>query len=544
MERKVNQRLTDYSVAIGKVDLQLYRFAVDLRNVTIRQKSNPEPAVASLPRLHASVHWKALLTGHLVADFLFDEPKLYVNLTQAKTEIRSPQRLKDKGWQEAALAIFPLKINSLRVRDGRVTYIDTDPKRPLELSHLRLDTENIRNVRSRKHTYPSPITAQATLFEKGRVSIDGHADFLAEPFPGLHVRYALRDIPLEDLTPVTRRENFEIRGGVLTTKGEIEYAPVAKVARVDDVLIAQLHLRYVSGGALAASAQAADSTANTRAAAKNGKSEPDAGSGSGAKSETPEKKGSPGKNESASNRERTKPPAPGREGKDTLALRVQNFRLTDSDFVFENRAKSPPYELTVDRVEAELTGYGSMSTDHPSVCTVRGRFLGSGPARAKLVLRPNGEQGPDFDLTTAIGDTDMRRMNDLFRAYGNFDVTSGVFTVYSELHVENGNLSGYVKPLFRDVKVYDPRQDRRKGFFHKAYEGLVGVVAKFLENRQREEVATVARLSGRLGNARTSTLQAVGGLIQNAFFKAILPGFERQLTARGGGAGRWRKERD
>jgi hypothetical protein len=150
------------------------------------------------------------------------------------------------------------------------------------------------------------------------------------------------------------------------------------------------------------------------------------------------------------------------------------------------------------------------------------------------VLRPNGEQGPDFDLTTAIGDTDMRRMNPLLRAYGNFDVTSGVFTLYSEVHVENGSLSGYVKPLFRDVKVYDPRQDRRKSIFRKAYEGLVGVVAKILENRQRDEVATVAQLSGRVGNARTSTLQAIGGLVQNAFFKAILPGFERQTAGVGG----------
>jgi uncharacterized protein involved in outer membrane biogenesis len=66
MEREVNRRLQGYSVRIGKLDLQLYRLAVDLRDVTIRQESNPEPPMASLPRLHASIEWRALLRGRLV----------------------------------------------------------------------------------------------------------------------------------------------------------------------------------------------------------------------------------------------------------------------------------------------------------------------------------------------------------------------------------------------------------------------------------------------------------------------------------------------
>jgi hypothetical protein len=42
-------------------------------------------------------------------------------------------------------------------------------------------------------------------------------------------------------------------------------------------------------------------------------------------------------------------------------------------------------------------------------------------------------------------------------------------------------------------------------------------------------VATRVELSGRLDNPNTSTLAAVTGLVQNAFFKAILPGFDASL---------------
>jgi hypothetical protein len=126
----------------------------------------------------------------------------------------------------------------------------------------------------------------------------------------------------------------------------------------------------------------------------------------------------------------------------------------------------------------------------------------------------------------------MRPMNDLLRAYGNFDVTAGLFSLYSELSVKRGRVEGYIKPLFRDIKVYDARQDQEKSLFHKLYEGLVGGVAKLLENTPREEVATRTEVSGALENPQTSTWQTVINLVKNAFFKAILPGFEREIRSR------------
>ena len=62
----------------------------------------------------------------------------------------------------------------------------------------------------------------------------------------------------------------------------------------------------------------------------------------------------------------------------------------------------------------------------------------------------------------------MRAMNNLLRAYGNFDVTAGLFSLYSELSVKNGRVEGYIKPLFKDMKVYDARQDHEKSLFHQA----------------------------------------------------------------------------
>ena len=138
------------------------------------------------------------------------------------------------------------------------------------------------------------------------------------------------------------------------------------------------------------------------------------------------------------------------------------------------------------------------------------------------------KSGPAFELSVRITDVNMPAMNDMFRAYGNFDVASGEFSFFSEMAVRDGAITGYVKPLFKDITVYDADKDKDKTFTHKVYERVVGGVAKLLKNRPRKEVATNADISGRLDNPNVKPSEVIIRLVQNAFFKAILPGLERE----------------
>jgi len=164
--------------------------------------------------------------------------------------------------------------------------------------------------------------------------------------------------------------------------------------------------------------------------------------------------------------------------------------------------------------------------------TLDGRFMGNGPTKATAHFRPEVD-GPDFDLKLAIETTDLRTMNDMLRAHGKFDVVAGVFSFYSELAVKNAQIRGWVKPIFKDVQAYDPAQDRDKSTMKKLYEKVVTGVAKVMKNVPRKEVATEIDISGRLDNPKTSTFQAIVNLIQNAFIKAILPGFDREIHESG-----------
>jgi Domain of Unknown Function (DUF748) len=109
----------------------------------------------------------------------------------------------------------------------------------------------------------------------------------------------------------------------------------------------------------------------------------------------------------------------------------------------------------------------------PATARMTAQFMGSGKTVVAATFRPEDE-GPDFDLDVRIDDTDMTTMNDLLRAYGKFDVVRGLFSFYSELKVKNQTVNGYIRPLFRDLKAYDRRQDTEKSVFRKLYEKMVG----------------------------------------------------------------------
>ena len=191
----MNARLKGYSVRIEKLDFHPIGLSLDLGNLSIYQSAHPDPPIASIPNLHASVHWKALLSARLVGDFQIDDPKLHFDLRQFVEETKDPTPVGEKGWQDALEAAYPLKIDRFAIRNGDLTYIEKGPYKPLHVTKLNFTTENIRNVKSAKGVYPSPVDLEGVVFDMGHAKFKGNADFLAKP----HI--ALKgDLELDQIT--------------------------------------------------------------------------------------------------------------------------------------------------------------------------------------------------------------------------------------------------------------------------------------------------------------------------------------------------------
>jgi hypothetical protein len=216
----------------------------------------------------------------------------------------------------------------------------------------------------------------------------------------------------------------------------------------------------------------------------------------------------------------------------TIFLRIKQADILSSTLGFENKATDPPYRLFISHADLRLTNLSNQLTEGTAAGKLRGKLMGAGVMQATTTFRPE-TKGPDFDLAVRIEPTPMQPMNDLWRAYGNFDVTAGLFSLNMEFGVKSNAVTGYVKPFFENLDVYDRRQDKEEGVLQQVYEGLIGGISWLLESPSREEVATKTTVSGRLENPEAGTWEAVVGLIQNAFFRAILPGFEREAGRAG-----------
>ena len=489
IERAMNERIAGYSVRIRAARFHPIGFSLDLLDMTVTQDQHPDPPVLHVPRLHASVDWGALLARRLVADFLVERPRAYVNLVQARAEIQDKTAMRERGWQEALESIYPLKINIFRVVEGEVIYVDRGPFRPLKLSHVQLTADNIRNVWSPDHVYPSPIHIEAAVFDSGTVRLDGNANFLAEPHPGLRASLSLEGVALDYFKPIAERYNVIVRGGVLSTSGDVEYAPTAKTVNLRAVSIRGVDLEYThKPETAAAEKQVAE---HIRDAAKQVADNPD------------------------------------------VRLRVDDVNILRSTFTFHNQAASTPYRVSLADVQIRLANVSNRPAEGKVRGNMTGKFMGSGDAAVHLALSPDVKR-PEFDVTVRVDGTEMPAMNDVLRAYAGVDAVAGQFSLYSEVSVRRGSINGYVKPLFKDIELYDASQDRDKPFFRKLKEGLMAAAARILKNRERGEVATKVKLSGPLDSPEFSTWEALGGFLENAFVRAILPGFEGKDGSRNG----------
>ena len=479
VEAQMNAALKGYKVSIRELRVHPVGLSVDLVDWIVIQEAHPKPPIAYVPRLHASIQWLELVRGHLVADFHFERPELYVDTRHAQKEAQDPKSLDQRGWQEAALAIFPLKVNLLRIDDGKFTYLEPGPLGYVHMWGIQFRASNIRNVRARDREYPSELHLTANVLESAKLKLDGHADFLAEPHAGIDAALDLSGLPIARLQPIFEHYDVRARDGMLSMAGDIEYAPKVKKVQLVRVALDRPDVEYV----------------------KRRSEQPSAGE----------------KAAQTAAKVTTQP---------EVLVRADDIQLDRAKLTYANETVDPPYRLFVSDCGVHLRNFTNVRTgdgDGKGTADVTGKFMDSGATKAHADFRPQ-TNGTDFDVHLQIENTDVTTMNDLWRAYGKFAFEGGSFSLYSQLNVANGQVDGYVKPLFVGLDVASGKE---AGIGKKIYGGIVGGVTTILRNQPRDQIATETSLSGPLDNPQTSTLQVIGKLVQNAFFKAILPGLER-----------------
>jgi hypothetical protein len=135
---------------------------------------------------------------------------------------------------------------------------------------------------------------------------------------------------------------------------------------------------------------------------------------------------------------------------------------------------------------------------------------------------------PTFHMATRLLGLDVTKINDLAVTYGKLDFERGWFDLVLEVDAKEGQLTGYAKPLFRDLEVFsvseDIKGDNVLRFF---WQALVGAATSLFKNQPRDQFGTLIPFNGDLSGATTADILAtVGNILRNAFIRAYLPRLE------------------
>jgi hypothetical protein len=214
-----------------------------------------------------------------------------------------------------------------------------------------------------------------------------------------------------------------------------------------------------------------------------------------------------------------------------LPITLNEVRINQGVVRFHNFTSSPPVDLQATHVNASIYNLTNVSDEQGKRVA---RFEGTAQLFDHAPLESSASFDPlqnfdDFQLKLRTTDIDLTRLNDFAAAYGKFDFKAGSGDLVVEASATGGQLSGYIKPLLRDVEVFNWEQDvtaKDKGFFRSIWEALVGGGETLLKNQRKNQFATRVELSASVHQHAISALQAFMAILRNACIEAFNPRVE------------------
>jgi uncharacterized protein YhdP len=197
------QAMEGYDGSVDDIDMKLWRGAYRIDGIRIVKTGADQPVpFFSSDYVDFSIEWRSLARGSLVGEGVFVRPDL--NLIQAKNEEES-QLGGEVNWAERIGELFPFRFNTVRVRDGRITF--TAPgirtQDALTAEHVNAQLVNLTNVVDSGEATFAEFSAAARVLGDAPLDIKGSVDPLAKQ-PTFDVNLQVENVHLPKVNPWLR----------------------------------------------------------------------------------------------------------------------------------------------------------------------------------------------------------------------------------------------------------------------------------------------------------------------------------------------------
>ncbi|MNJ25729.1 hypothetical protein D3C77_201840 [compost metagenome] len=215
-----------------------------------------------------------------------------------------------------------------------------------------------------------------------------------------------------------------------------------------------------------------------------------------------------------------------------VPITLNEVRIDNGTLTFRNFNSKPPVNLKATQLDASIRNLTNVQ-DHKGRRDARfegkARVLGDASVQSSATFDPFSDFD-DFQFRLRASGIQLRQLNDFASAYGKFDFNAGHGDLVIEAEAQKGRLNGYIKPLLRDVDVFNWQQDVKeedKGLFRSIWEALVGGSETVLKNQRKNQFATRVELSGSVHKSDISAFEAFLQILRNGFIQAFNARYEQ-----------------
>ena len=236
--------------------------------------------------------------------------------------------------------------------------------------------------------------------------------------------------------------------------------------------------------------------------------------------------------DSASAQEKKKPPAQPSEVVDLndllhkiTPLEVDHIDILDGQVAFVDTSRQERPELWMHELQLSvenLTNRVRLTEGRPVLLTASATLARSGAVSILITADPF-EKGLTFSGRAAIVGLETAELYRFIEPATKLQAPEGTIDIFVEFDCRNGQLTGGIKPVLKNVKV----RPSDKGFLSALKAWVADVAVKLFSDRVRDRnaVATVLPIKGTLTGPDVQLWPAIFGVLRNAFVEGLTSGY-------------------
>ena len=206
-------------------------------------------------------------------------------------------------------------------------------------------------------------------------------------------------------------------------------------------------------------------------------------------------------------------------------LDVDHIDILDGQVAFVDTSRQERPELWMHELQLSvenLTNRVRLTEGRPVLLTASATLAHSGAVSILITADPF-EKGLTFSGRAAVVGLQTAELYRFIEPATRLQAPEGTIDIFVEFDCRNGQLTGGVKPVLKNVKV----RPADKGFFSTLKAWVTDVAVKLFSDRvqSRNAVATVIPIKGTLTGPNVDLWPAIFGVMRNAFVEGLTSGY-------------------